>query len=317
MTFDDLVAEYRSVGIGPLILEEVREVIRAVVRGYDPVVYGQVATWDLGLEDLVQEFGLDVLVGQGQLDYAMSVSNDHTHFRRLMARQVRYLLARRRRRTIVDNLLDRARKRVESPPFRLLTHRGEWSYTLQDKEVVPGRVSEKETRSVACGLTGVPVIRCNPRQRAPVIYGESSLKQILEAIADGVAFAVGVNDLDRVFSLMLTSWLPTFLKDGEGVLARAVAGGLSSEEQTIVKDVTHQVLESCDGTHREVLRLKLDGRSDREIAEQLGLSRPTVSKRKRELLGRLETELIELRPGMRRAVMERLGVKLDDGGSGG
>lgn len=310
MTLDDLDREYREVGIGPVILREVRNVIGGVVRGYDPVVYAQVASWELGEEDLLQEFGLDVLVGQGQLDYAMSVASDLLHFRRLMARQVRYLLARRRRRTIIDNLLDRAKRRVHDPPFRMLAGPSDWSYTLEHRDVMPGRVSAAEARDLAFGMSDMPVVRSHPRQRAPTVYSEDTLDEILAMIAGSVTCAVRVTDLDRIFGLMLTSWVPSFLKDSRMALARAVAGGLSSEEIAIVNQQAQRILDSFGEAHREVLRMKLEGSSDREVAEVLALSRPTASKRKRDALRRLEGWLEGLGEELRLAVMDALGVEL-------
>jgi hypothetical protein len=310
MSFKELIAEYRSVGIGPRLLREIHDVVKAVVRGYDPVVYGHVASWDLGLDDLVQEFGLDVLVGQGQLDYAMLVASDRTHFRRLMARQLRYLLARRRRRTVVDNLLDRSRRRVARRPFQLVKGRSEWSYTLEDKEVRPGRVGEDLMRKVAAELADIPTNRCAPRVRAPVLYSEQSLGEMLERIASSVECAVAVSDLDRIFNVMLTSWVPSFLKDGEGAVARAEAQGLDAEELMIAAEVTNGILAMCGDGSRELLRLKLDGRSDREIARRLGLSRPTVAKRKRALMLQLERSLDGLHDGLRQAVLDRVGAEL-------
>ncbi len=310
VTLDDLDREYRTVGIGPVILGEVREVVRGVVRGYDPVVYGQVASWELGLEDLVQEFGLDVLVAQGQLDYAMAVAGDRLHFRRLMARQVRYLLARRRRRTIVDNLLDRAKKRVQGTPFRLLAGRSEWSYTLEHKDVVPGRVSQDEARSLAYGMSDLPVVRSRPRRRAPTVYSENTLAEILETVAASVAHAVRVSDLDRIFGMMLASWVPSFLKDSGRALARAEAGGLNSEELAIVNQLAQRILGAFPVGHREVLKLKLEGSSDREVAQELALSRPTASKRKREAMRVLERGLDGLQDDLKLAVMNALGTRL-------
>jgi hypothetical protein len=305
-----LVREYESVGIGPVILQEVRDVIRSVVRGYDPVVYGQVASWELGLEDLAQEFGVDVLVTQGQLDYAITVAGDRLHFRRLIARQLRYLLARRRRRTIVDNLLDRAKKRVAKLPFRLVASRSEWSYTLADKDVAPGRVSQAERRTLAFDLSRLPIIRAQPSRRAPTVYSEDTLERILESVADSVPCAVRVADLDGILGLMLTPWVPTFIKDGERALARAEAGGLDAEQQAIARQVARQVIGGCPAGHQEVLRLKLGGASDREVAVELALSRPTASKRKREAMNVLERELGGLDSELRVAVMDALGTEL-------
>jgi len=310
VNLEELVTEYRTEGIGPLILQEVRDVVGAVVRGYDPVVYGQVPSWDLGLDDLVQEFGLDVLVGQGQLDYAMAVASDRIHFRRLLARQARFLLARRRRRTIIDNLLDRAHKRVAASPFRLVNRRGEWSYTLEHKQVVSGRVSEDGARSVAYRLSDVPTNRCEPRVRAPVLYSEGSLSEILIRIATAFDCPVSVSDLDTVFGLMLTSWVPTFLKDGEGAVGRAAAEGLDAEELMIAHEIVDGILGRCGDGDRHLLRLKLDGCSDREIGQRLGLSRPTVAKRKRQLMKELEVSMTGLHDVLRRAVLDGLGAQL-------
>jgi hypothetical protein len=317
VTFGELAEEYRSVGIGPRILAEVNRIVRAVTRSYDPGVYGGSTSWDDALEDLVQEFGLEVLVGQGQLDYAMMMATDRTHFRRLLARQVRYLLARRRRRTIVDNLIDRAHTMVSGPPFRVLGRRSQWSYTLSDKQVTAGRVSEATARTVASRLAEVPMIRAEPAQRAPVVYSESALRTILTVLAETVPCAVAAGDLDRVFSLLLTCWLPSFLKEGEAAVANAAANGLDAEQLTIVDDTAISILGSCAREDLEVLRLKLDGVSDRLIGEQLGLSRPTVSKRKRAAMRRLEEALTGLDDTLRLAVVDRLGQRLAAAGGRG
>jgi hypothetical protein len=314
VTLDDLVAEYRAVGIGARLLGEVTGIVRAVTRSYDPVVYGGSTSWEEALDDLVQEFGLDVLVGQGQLEYAMTMAVDREHFRRLLARQVRYLLARRRRRTVVDNLIDRARKLVESPPFRVLGERSQWCYTLIDKETTGGRVSEAAARTVASRLAEVPMIRAEPRVRAPAVYSEDSLQRILAEIAHAVPCAVAAGDLDRIFSLLLTSWLPRFLKEGEAAVATAAADGLDAEEQAIVDQTASVIVDGCSAEVLEVLRLKLNGVSDRLIGDRLGLSRPTVSKRKREAMRQLERVLSGLREPLRLAVVDRLGARLDRAG---
>jgi hypothetical protein len=56
-----------------------------------------------------------------------------------------------------------------------------------------------------------------------------------------------------------------------------------------------------------VLHLKLEGISDTEAARRLGCSRPTVLKRKREVLFILGSALTELSDPMRAAAMDQLG----------
>jgi DNA-directed RNA polymerase specialized sigma24 family protein len=307
MDFDDLVAEYRSVGIGPLLYREVRDLVGGVVRSYDPIVYGHVWRWEEAIDDLVQEFCVEVLIGQGQLDYALLIAGDHRHFRRLLARQIRHLLARRRRRTIVDNLLDRSKRLASSPPFRLFTHHDAWSYTLEGKEVQAGSAPDQELKGIAATLASVPVVVSNPSERAPVVYTTESLRTLLERVANELAWVVSVTDLGTILTRLLTPWLPRFLQEGEETETRFVADELSAEERAVVRHAVESIVTGCSDVQRQVLHLKLEGISDTEAARRLGCSRPTVLKRKREVLFILGSALTELSDPMRAAAMDQLG----------
>jgi DNA-binding NarL/FixJ family response regulator len=142
------------------------------------------------------------------------------------------------------------------------------------------------------------------------VYSESSLRTILTVLADAVPCAVAAGDLDRVFSLLLTSWLPSFLREGEAAVTNAPASGLDAEQLAIIDDAARSILSGCPREDLEVLRLKLDGVSDRRIGELLGLSRPTVSKRKQGAMRRLEQGLAGLDEPLRLAVVDRLGDRL-------
>jgi RNA polymerase sigma factor (sigma-70 family) len=311
MDIEALVAEYRSVGIGPLILGEVRELARSVVRSYDPVVYGRVWRWDEGIDDLVQEFCLEVLIERGQLDYAVLTAADRQHFRRLIARQIRHLLARRRCRTIVDNLLDRSRGLVSAAPFRLLSQRRSWSYTLKGKEPAPGRATDAELDDIAARLAGLPKLGAGKSDRAPIIYSTDSLRTLLELAADTVESAVRVADLDRILSSLLTSWLPGFLQESEGAANRPDTGVVSSEERAIARELSEGMADSCTPVQLEVLRLKLAGGSDREIAKEMGISRPTVAKRRVEVMSMLTEALTGVSDATHALILERLEAVLN------
>ena len=47
---------------------------------------------------------------------------------------------------------------------------------------------------------------------------------------------------ERVLSLLLTSWLPCFLKEAEATVANAAAEGLSAEDLAIVEEATMAIL---------------------------------------------------------------------------
>ena len=290
-----------------MLLREVRRVVRSVVRGYDPLVYGKVWRWEEGVDDLVQDFCVEVLIEQGQLDYALVVAADLEHFRRLLARQLRHHLARRRQRTVVDNVLERCKALVAAAPFRVVSRAPGWSYTLEDKDVAPGRPAVAALRKVAAALSGAATIRSNPTVRAPVIYSTDVLVGLLRSVASELPCPVTVTDLDWIFSFLLTSWLPRFLEQGEGEAFRPAVDELSVEERAIVEQVAGSIVAGCSGTAREVLRLKILGVSDREIGRRLGMSRPTVAKHKQRLFVRLERVLAPLSERMRASVIDMLG----------
>jgi len=154
------------------------------------------------------------------------------------------------------------------------------------------------------------MMRCTPKERAPVVYSEESLRTVLETAAGSLDCAVRSSDLDRIFRLLLTVWVPSFVKRGEKAVSMAATEALDAEEQMVVKEVTRTILGSCEPTLREVLHLKLAGVSDREIGCRLGVSRPTVSKRKRQAQQLLESAMDGLGETLRLAVMDRLAVAL-------
>ena len=116
--WSDIKGEYAAEVIGPLILAEAHRAVTSASRRYDPMVYARAADWADAIDDTVQQLVVDLLLGDGQIDYMMSVSRDLDGFRGLMALQVRRLLARTRTRTVVDNLIDRARTVLRAAPFR-------------------------------------------------------------------------------------------------------------------------------------------------------------------------------------------------------
>jgi hypothetical protein len=68
------------------------------------------ASWDDAEQDVVQSVVLDLLLAEGQLDYLMATAVEFSDFQNILTFQVRRYLARQRRRTVIDNLLDRAKE---------------------------------------------------------------------------------------------------------------------------------------------------------------------------------------------------------------
>lgn len=114
---DELTAEAQRELIGRLWLAEVREACREVSRRFDAVVYAVVERAWTGseIEELVQDVTAEQLLRQGQLCYILDVAVSVEEARRLLRHQVRRALIRRRRRTVVDQLLARVRRFLKDP----------------------------------------------------------------------------------------------------------------------------------------------------------------------------------------------------------
>ncbi len=310
MTFTELQAEYRAERIGRLILRQVYGLAKNVVRGYSPEIYLNAHSHEDGLDDFIQEFVTVVLINEGQLDYVMTVAGNTDDFGNLIARQMRRLLARRRRRTVIDNLLDRCRRITQEPPFEIRMIGRSWSYRIAEVAAEVARPDQQALRSAAIGLSLFPVTRSDSSERAPTVYTAEILRDILQFVGRTLGCWVTQSDLHGVFSEALTFLLPRDLSRDEDVILEAASDDINSEEELIVADGVRVVLESLTAAERLVLRMKLSDRSDAEIAKVAGVSRPTVDKRKRAALKKLEFALEDLPASLQSAVMERVSLEL-------
>src|SRR5688500_17677047 len=110
MTLEELYAEYSEASpsgdrrlIGSFIYGRVRALVERYLRRRDPRSYAQCAhDYRDSLDDVCHDFALEVLIGERQIDYIMSVAATIDDFDRLVQFQLRRFLARTRNRTVVD-----------------------------------------------------------------------------------------------------------------------------------------------------------------------------------------------------------------------
>ena len=308
VSWHDIEAEYRREVIGPLVLAEARRAAEAVTRRYDPAVYGRAGSWADALDDTVQQLVVDLLLADGQLDYMMSVSRDLKSFRRLMAVQVRRLLARTRTRTVVDNLLDRARPILGAPPFEQHpAGRQQTMYAVPGAD--PRRATPDEVWRAARIVALVPRVGVGRSERAPLVYTEQDLRSLLHAVANELNCRFSLSDLDTILKLVLTDFLPRLLESDEDV-STVTSESLTPEEQAVVSEAASSIYEVLDAEQRVLLCEKLAGVSDGEMAALRGISRPTLASRKQVVFTVLERELRDLPQALQVAVFDRLGLLL-------
>jgi len=312
LTWQDIRREYDADVIGPLILDEARRSVVSVSRHYDPKVYGHTANWADAIDDTVQQLVVDLLIGDGQIDYMMSVSRDMGGFRGLMSLQVRRLLARSRTRTVVDNLIERARDILRQAPFVQHPQGGrQQAYSLPSAQ--PRSPSPDDVWRAARRAALVPRVGVGHSDRAPLVYSKPDLRALLIGAADDFGCRFTLSDIDAILRLVLTDFLPRVLESG-GATSAVSAGNLTAEESMLINEAVEAVMESLDADQRTLLREKLAGVSDTEMAGSRSISRPTLAARKQAVFVVLERHLVELERSLQVAILDRLGLILITGG---
>ena len=118
-SFADLHREYEVETIGGQIWDLLVEITKSVARRYPPDVYNRGEKWEGSYEDLAQDVAVDLLLAENQIHYIFDIAREVEDVRRLLVRQVKRALYRRRTTTVVDRLLVRTRRIASDPPFTI------------------------------------------------------------------------------------------------------------------------------------------------------------------------------------------------------
>ena len=309
--FSDLRREYEAETIGPLIWALTVELAGMVARRYRPAVYNRGAPWDeASIEELAQQTAVDVLIGDRQINYIFTVADSTGDVRRLLTRNVKRALWRRRSTTVVGRLMSRVRQLSSQPPFVLQTVGEQRWITLADTPGDPRGLSDAELRSAAAAAHRVPrLVEREDAERASMVYAPGALRELLDAVI-GVTGGVYESDLRRIFRILLTAWLPASLVSVESDdLADATASvqpaddGIDRQE---MESAVQDLVESMTVDELTVFVCKTQGLSDRAVAERLGRSRPWVASRKEAVLGRADATFARVPEPLRDEAAARL-----------
>ena len=301
MTWEEIVAEVRADGIGQAVLTVVRRLCRQIARRYPPTIYAGTAKWDDSvIEDLVQDVIVERLLGEHQLDYIMAVAQSTSEFERLVTQQIKRCLARRRRRTIADNLIERSREILGQPPFEEVEGASPPRYRLAGKLTEARDPSATELRVAAVGARAVPRDALGvARERAPRVFTTEALRALLVGVAAALPTSVSIRTLDEIFRLLLTDLIPSDLEDTD--IAEQVPPAVERDPAAIavLHSVVARLLGRLTDDQKVILKLKAADVADREVATVIGVSRPTLADRKHEIFELIRSETIDMDEGQR------------------
>ena len=255
------------------------------------------------------------------IDYVWRTAKDLEDYRKLMTEQVERTLQRRGEKSILFNLMGRAKDRLEEPPFSEgVDPDGNTTYLIAGAASSPaGRVPSGSFRGGSAafneavsrvGLIKRGVFRY-PRQRAPKIYDDAGLNGCLDAMAVSYPDGFTTRDLRHVWKKVLRFYLvsdPVSTEEtvsrgkdtsagdemtttvGETIGVRTLAEPtLDPGQLAVVKDIARQFHDAQipSGQERTLLRLMLHGHKDEEIRRRLDVSLRTVTSRKKDMWTKL------------------------------
>lgn len=301
MNLDDLRAEFERETIGHEWLAAVRSVCRTVVRRYPPEIYASSPKWADSLDDLVQDVVTNALLRDGQAQYLMDVCETTTDFQRLLARQVAHVLARNRRRTVIDQLLDRSKPLLSVAPFERV---GRNIYVLPGAPTDATPSGYREAVAIVRGAARVPH---RGTERAPTVFSTDTLRAVLIATVSAHG-PTTINDLGRILTNGLTPLLPSVL--GSSDSPEPGRSGIDPEDVLNVQEAVTQVVDTLKDDELALLRWKLLAISDTDIAGMTGLSRPTVANQKQAMLETVKELVSSLPPDLHDHAFDQLTVRL-------
>lgn len=299
MTFADLQGEFDRELIGELIYRRVSILTERYLRRRDPKVYARGShDYRDGLEDVVNDFVLQVLIGERQIDYIMTTAVSLESFDALTNRHLRRFLARTRVRTVVDNLIDRSVVILRSEPFASRGHGSDEIFFLGAPVEALAQPARAELQMAVTLAQRVPKILGHAEVRAPRIYERDGLKAILMILVSTVSAPVRRSDLQDFFGDLLTPWGVALLEATEEVDPPARA--LTPSEMAVVEETSRTMFENLTDEGRLIFQYKYANLPDRALAQAVGLSRQSTAPRKKAvfeqiagLLDRLDHHLQE------------------------
>lgn len=285
---DLLRAESTTVRIGQMWLSEITEACVDVSHRFDPAVYAVAeATWSTSeIDELVQDVTVEQLLRQGQLDYILDIAEGITDVRRLLRHQVRRALVRRRRLTVVDRLISRISSILQED-YEAVIGITPTRFQPPSHDLGAAQPTDRQLRSATATVRLLPASLASG-DRAPTVFRTKVLHEVIAKSFEQTGTSLALSDFGQILTDALTSWVPVVLELNE---ERDVVthDDLDPElEQTAV-----MIRDDLDEDERLVLRTKLSGMSDSELASLLDISRPTAAKRKIDAFANLRQSWCE------------------------
>lgn len=296
-TVADYYDEFERDVIGGRFLSTLLPSVVSAVTAQFPDVYrynGNSPWDDASREDLAQDVVLNQLMGRNQISFVFdpndSRSPDLSGVRRRLAYVIRRELAERRKdlALIEDRLVNRCLKLARKPPFTVLKIGRETIIcTGEAAGIEPTPLTDHAISRLAQleAVQDAPRIPESDGPNQSIGYSSPVLQRVFKMIMNE-AKIISVSDLRRVFLEIFTSLRPYVLlsfEERDSLVAPLMEDPMESKEITEKKARALQsTVSGMEREHCEILLGKFQKLTDSQLGNSLGLSRPTVQKRREE-----------------------------------
>jgi hypothetical protein len=287
--FDALSQEHAQSVIGPALADLLARIVRATAVMYPPTEYADGDQWTPeALDDLLQDWLTDRLVGRGHLAAMMAMSTSTSVLRAALTTSLSQFLANRRRRTSAANLFKRSQILLEgSHDFKAVitaSKPADVFWTLKGAgAVVPSSKTLAELVATAHELTDadLEVVHYGPisLKSSPIMREPQLLRFLIHVLStsDG---ALSLRTIAEVINHRFNLVEPR---------VEALDQTLSAEAPDPVRHA-----ETADAARRAIARLGRErlnlmrevnrSESIEEAAKKLGINPRTASKRLKEAI---------------------------------
>lgn len=293
MTLDDVRLECAELGVGEKLWSLLLNVCRRVAshRRYEVVrVYNGGIEWSPeAFEELAQDVLLEQLLpnDQEQLAEILVRANSIGHLEGLLGFHTKRVLNRRRGVHTADRLLDRVRKLAETDSYAVWsTPAGEWIAAERVDDARPLTPSDiNEAISLVADIPRLPMPKSGSRES--MVYSTPSLRVFVGRLI-GRFGAVDWRSLREIFEKFLTPRFPAGLQDDEEISDHRDL----PEDAVVWDEVQERIREAAnaiDATHRRILVAKMHRVSDKDLAQEIGRSRPWIAQEGKRVLADVQS----------------------------
>jgi hypothetical protein len=273
------------------------ELSKSVCSSYPPTIYNNGFEWDeQSVADLAQDAVLGELIEHGQIDYVFSVAEDLESVRKLLTFQIRRAILRRRVKRPVDRLIERIRELAKAGEIVSEKVGTEIVYRLEGTQTVRNPLNDQSCQECAFAAREIPRILSKVESsRESMIYSPANLRIFVEIVLT-CGNVVSELEFRKILEILLTPWTPaSFVPiDEKFGLEPIEPSGLIDER--FVMESAVKFVENLTSEDRVILACKFQDLPDATVAQELGVSRPTVVSKKKALYERMRDDFFSAMP---------------------